>query len=450
MPLPQAGPMEMLVAMVAGLASGGLVLSASRLPVLGWIALAPLAAMVGWASPTAVAAAAALAGGISSARSVWSRTMRSLLAITVIPSVLLWAGGFAVAAWLVLDDAPAWLALAVPVAAVVVHVPLRLIGAPRWVSNPLACTQEPWLPVIQVGRLGGDLAVTATLALASSAVVLGLFGGGEERLIAAALAAVVLIIVGFGALAHRAAVRRVDAQPTVRVAAVVADGVTPDADETDGLVPIQSEVYRDVQGTIGRYAPHVARAAADGAHLVVLPEVAVSVEDGGAAWVAAAEAWARRHGVAIVVPFFDAASPRNRLAIVDETGPVARYEKQHPGRGLEPQRVERTPVGPHVLHAGGRQLVVSAAICVDLDYADLIAPLRQSGGLLAAPSNDWFGGFEELHHRTAVWTAVLGGVTTVRATGHGISAVFDGAGRLIDRASSREHPVVLVVDAPVS
>ncbi|MFW5877384.1 MAG: nitrilase-related carbon-nitrogen hydrolase, partial [Myxococcota bacterium] len=364
--------------------------------------------------------------------------MRSLLVITVLPSSLCWAGGFAVTAWLVPDEAPAWLALAVPVTTVIVHVPLRLMGAPRWVSNPLACTQEPWLPVVQIGRLGGDLAVTATLALASSAVVLGLLGGREERLLAAAVAAVVLMVVGFGTLAHRAAVRRVDAQPTVRVAAIVADGATAEGSETNGLIPIQSEVYRDVQGTIRRYAPHVARAAADGAHLVVLPEVAVSVDDGGAAWVAAAEAWARRHAVAIVVPFFDAAAPRNRLAIVDERGPVARYEKQHPGRGLEPQRVERTPVGPHVLHVGGRQLVVSAAICVDLDYADLIAPLRRNGGLLAAPSNDWFGGFEELHHRTAVWTAVLSGVTTVRATGHGISAVFDGAGRLIARASSRE------------
>jgi apolipoprotein N-acyltransferase len=69
--------------------------------------------------------------------------------------------------------------------------------------------------------------------------------------------------------------------------------------------------------------------------------------------------------------------------------------------------------------------------------------------VLCAPSNDWLDGFEERHHRTAVWAAVRTGTTVVRATGHGISAVFDGTGRVLARASSANGPVVLVVDAPV-
>jgi hypothetical protein len=41
------------------------------------------------------------------------------------------------------------------------------------------------------------------------------------------------------------------------------------------------------------------------------------------------------------------------------------------------------------------------------------------------------------------------GATVVRATGHGISAIFDGTGRVLACASSASGPVVLVADAPV-
>lgn len=75
---------------------------------------------------------------------------------------------------------------------------------------------------------------------------------------------------------------------------------------------------------------------------------------------------------------------------------------------------------------------------------------RAAGALLAAPSNDWFGGFELLHHRSAVWTAVLGGVPIVRATGHGTSAIYDAAGHVLAQQTSQHGPVVLVADVPLS
>jgi apolipoprotein N-acyltransferase len=69
--------------------------------------------------------------------------------------------------------------------------------------------------------------------------------------------------------------------------------------------------------------------------------------------------------------------------------------------------------------------------------------------VLAAPSNDWFGGFEVLHHRSAVWSAVIGGVPIVRATGHGISSIYDVAGRVLLQQTSAAGPVVLVHDVAV-
>jgi len=89
-------------------------------------------------------------------------------------------------------------------------------------------------------------------------------------------------------------------------------------------------------------------------------------------------------------------------------------------------------------------------ICVDLDYADLIAPVRASGGLLVAPSNDWDGPFAALHDRSAVWAAVLTGTTVLRATGHGLCSVRDGAGDILARTSSLNGPTVLVVDIPLA
>src|ERR1035438_8634313 len=216
-----------------------------------------------------------------------------------------------------------------------------------------------------------------------------------------------------------------------------------------GHWPIESPDYRDVAGTVRRYAPHIEAAATAGAKLLVLPEVAVYVvnELSRVAWIDAVTAWARTYGVTIIAPFFDASVPRNTLCVVEPTGVAFTYDKQHPGRGIEPPRTSPMPPGPH--RSSIRAWALSTVICVDLDYGDLVPPVRGAGGVLCAPSNDWLDGFEELHHRTAVWAAARTGATVVRATGHGISAAFDGTGRVLARASSQFGPVVLVVDAPI-
>src|SRR5690606_6206026 len=108
-----------------------------------------------------------------------------------------------------------------------------------------------------------------------------------------------------------------------------------------------------------------------------------------------------------------------------------------------PPCTTKMEVGPHVLASGS---ALSTAICVDLDYPEIAHSARRAGKVLAAPSNDWFGGFEMLHHRSAVWAAVVGGVPIVRSTGHGISSIYDGAGRVVTQQTSAAGPVVLVGD----
>jgi apolipoprotein N-acyltransferase len=230
------------------------------------------------------------------------------------------------------------------------------------------------------------------------------------------------------------------------VAAVVANGSPPDGAPADGLWPLQSSEYRDVDATVARYENHVVRAAREGAELIVLPEVAVFAEgDGVERWLAAVSRWAREFDVTIVAPYFDPKTPTNTLTVIEPSGRRWWHDKQHPAPGLEPAPRQRQAPGPYQLERGW---AISTAICVDLDYADLVAPVRAAGGVLVVPANDWKG-FEEIHDQSAVWAAVLSETTVLRATGHGICSVRDGAGNLLARASSLDGPTVLVVDAPV-
>lgn len=185
-----------------------------------------------------------------------------------------------------------------------------------------------------------------------------------SRYIAEALAAGGITLVAmrvFGFSSYRRAARRSAYGRTIRVAAVVSDGAPPDR-ELDGLWPLVSPEYADVQATLTRYEGTVSEAADAGARVLVLPEVAVRVDGASRdTWVNAACAWSRRHDVVIVLPYFDEERPINELVILGPSGILARYEKQHPAP-LEAKRHERTPPG----HAVTDEVSISTVICVDL------------------------------------------------------------------------------------
>jgi apolipoprotein N-acyltransferase len=204
--------------------------------------------------------------------------------------------------------------------------------------------------------------------------------------------------------------------------------------------------YRDVEARIAKYQPHIARAAAQGARLIVLPEHAVIVTaQTRQRWLQAVSQWARHASAVLVTGLFDDDVSRGQLVIADESGAiVATYEKQHPVLGAEHRRKVRMP--PALLSRD--PFPVSAVICFDMDFNDLVRPVARAGGLLAIPSND-YKGIEELHSPSAVWVAVMTGVPLVRSTGHGRSVVFDAAGRLVAMASSFDGPVALVADVPI-
>lgn len=439
------------VAVSAGIVSGLLAILARRTPFLAWIALSPLglalSACGGWA---------AIAGGL----------MGSLLHGSVMltqparlrPLGFVFGGvGWALtagASGLLLEALrrSRFVSEAVGLVGVLLVLPLlatlpmRLAGAPRWIHAALACTQERWPVVIRAGWYGGDATVSILLSLSACVPVLLLPGPTWAPGLAALLVALVVAALAVSARSLARTRHSIARQRCVRVAAVVANGSPPDGAPADGLWPLRSSEYRDVGATVVRYENHVLRAAREGAELIVLPEVAVVAEgDDVERWLGAVSRWARELDVMIVAPHFDPKTPTNTLTVIEPSGRRWWHDKQHPAPGLEPAPRQRQAPGPYQLERGW---AISTVICVDLDYSDLIAPVRSAGGILVVPANDWLG-FEEIHDRSAAWAAVLSETTVLRATGHGICSVRDGAGNLLAHASSLDGPTVLVVDAPV-
>jgi len=433
---------DLLRAVLLGLTSGLLLFAAARRAWLGWLALTPLCAAVYLSSPPAAALAGAAFAFFAYVPNFWGRFSfipRFTLMVTSMNAVV-WGLASALAALAWPAGTPAWGALVFPLAVVAAAAPGERGGGR--LGNVLLISQERWLPAVHIVALGHDLIVDALLAL-SAVVPVVLLAQLPPSAAGATVAAVALCVVTaalvFGALRYRARARRVAAAPRLRVAAVSVDG-----DTLPG--PVTGPAYRDVAGTIARYEPHVARAFAQGARVVVLPEVAVTVR--GAArtrWLEALARWAGEGRATVVAGLLDEDLPGNRLAVADEHGTIAAvYDKQHPVRGAEPGRYSKMP--PALVEQDG--VPISAIICFDIDHNDLVAPVARAGGVLAAPTNDWRS-FAEIHHRAAVWAAVASGVTVVRSAGHGTSSIYDAAGRVLARASSFEGPVVLVADVPV-
>ena len=117
------------------------VMTTTLLPLVGWCALLPLALLGLLRSPVEAGLAAALVGGLASAASVWSRTLRPLLPLTAAASAVSWGVTVALAAWLATGS---WLVVAFPLAVVAALIPLRLLGAPRFGEQSPSC--EPSSP----------------------------------------------------------------------------------------------------------------------------------------------------------------------------------------------------------------------------------------------------------------------------------------------------------------
>jgi apolipoprotein N-acyltransferase len=198
------------------------------------------------------------------------------------------------------------------------------------------------------------------------------------------------------------------------------------------------------------------REAAAGAKLVFWDEAGAPVlpADEPALLARGAELAARRRiylGMSLGTWTIGAPKPlQNKLVLIDPTGRVVfTYHKSRPVMGSEAQ-VLASGEGklPRVDTPFGR---LSAIICFDGDHARLLA---QAGAMQADivldPSSDWRQ-IDPWHTRMASFRAVEQGVTLIRQTHKGLSAVFDAHGVALasmDHYQSEDR--VLVAQVPTA
>ena len=154
-------------------------------------------------------------------------------------------------------------------------------------------------------------------------------------------------------------------------------------------------------------------------------------------------------GVAVADPAADKVKFENRALLFAPDGAIAaNYLKTTAVPGFEARYGARGDGRlPRVETPYGR---LTMAICYDLDFPWL---LRQAGrmraDLLLAPASDWRE-IGVLHHDAAAYRAIENGVTLVRATRWGISAMVDASGRAVAMLDHRlKSSVLLVADVPV-
>ncbi|KPV49739.1 hypothetical protein SE17_30895 [Kouleothrix aurantiaca] len=177
-----------------------------------------------------------------------------------------------------------------------------------------------------------------------------------------------------------------------------------------------------------------ARAAQAGARIIVWPEGSLLLSPADeAAFQGRAAELARNNGVYLVTAYavlHQGAKHENKAIVFDPRGAQAlEYAKHNLVPFAEDSVFERgAGLIPTLDTPYGRLAVV---ICHDQDHHEFIAQAgRQGVDLLLIPTGDWKT-IDQAHQRLGMMRAVEQGVTVVRATRGGLSAVIDPQGRVL-------------------
>lgn len=304
----------------------------------------------------------------------------------------------------------------------------RLAGA--WVAYDAA---------LPLSRLGGTLAGTFVLAaLAFTASVSANSGAWRDttrrrvvflRLLPAVLAC------GTLALTANSLTRNGPGTPVMRI------GVC--ATKSTGGAFLSPDAF------LRKYLPMVEQAAAQGARLVVTPEMGLFVEsqrrDAALERIAAE---ARRLRVTWALGFAQSAPSLNRAVLLNADTPVGKlYTKTH-----------RVPFLEHYDHDGDAAAVtglvdgtrVGLMICQDDNFEDVARHLALAGTqVVAVPTFDWKG-VEQIHLQSARNRPREHGFVLARAALGGVSAIMDTTGRIVaSRNHLREGNGIVVAEVPV-
>jgi apolipoprotein N-acyltransferase len=327
-----------------------------------------------------------------------------------------------------------WSALVAFPAAWVSFEWLQNFATPNGTAGSLAYSELRFLPFLQLASITGPWGMTFVLLAFSAALALAIRLRAEAprqgyRILGATVVVLVAVLV-FGTV-------RVLIPPggmPVKVGLVASDGAN---EHTADEGPPADRLF-------GAYADAVARLAAQGAAVVVLPEKTAVVVDPDTSRVdAELEALADQArvqlvvGVVRVVPAAAGHPVKvryNEARVYTPGAPVERYDKEHM---LPPFESNLTPgTALTLLHGSGSRATWGVAICKDMDFTRLSRRYGQAGaGLMLVPAWDFFSDWIS-HGHIAIMRGVESGFSVVRSAKGGSLFVSDDRGRVLAEINS--------------
>ena len=248
----------------------------------------------------------------------------------------------------------------------------------------------------------------------------------------AAFAVVLLAVIGYGAV-RLATAPEIGSQETVRVASfTLVENHMGDLNtllEEEGV-----DAYRQAtQSVHAQYLQMTETAVADGANIILWPELAITgVEEDVQATIAKGQALAQEAGVYLAMPVFIAFPDsdrtwENKLYVADPDGNIILEHVKYGGNLLEGTlkgsgeiQIVETPYGN-----------LAGIICWDTNYPNIVRQVgQQKADILLSPSKEWEG-INPMHAEMAVFRAIENGTAVVRQTDEGLSIVVDGYGRTL-------------------
>ncbi len=404
---------------------------------LAWIAPIPLLLAAFHAADREAVWLGFLAGLIGHASNFAYFRITAGGALVAIGIILLqafaWAGTIRFARRTVLRSSHWLTVLAYPLAWAALDTVVTALS-PHASFGSLAYSQGDALPVIQITMFTGAPGIVFVISLFASAVAVAFYRRKALYLSPLLLVAGVLV---FGEMR----LAQPGSSSSVKIAAIAID------DFAGPRVPETDRIWE-------RYETEIARSAAQGAKIILLPEK-IEVLDSGAAQHAAPQrldglaAAARQNAVYLVAGLGQRLGLvlRNRMWMFDPSGElVASYDKHHLVPGLEAEFKSGEAFTVQNI-AGVRY---GFAICKDTHFPSLgRAYGRRRVNAMLIPAWD-FQRDAWMAERITALRGVENGYSVIRASREGLLTVSDNRGRVLARAESRALPgATLLALAPM-
>lgn len=398
-----------------------------------WLAPIPVLVFAVGSSRRAAAFAGAAAwfAGSLNLFTYLARVMPPLLVAVLLLVPALGFAGAVLAARSATRRLPPLLApFAFPAAWVTYEFLVALIS-PQGTALSLAYSQTDVLLVLQLASVTGIWGMTFILLLVPSAIAVA--WTKRSFAILAPAAAILVLILGFGLFR----LQKSPAPGSVRVGLAASDRDIKAAFATTDAA---------LAGEIARaYGERIARLAAQGAQVVILPEKLVGVTPADAeAVLDLLRTAARKANVTVVAGLNRIGLPelRNVAVVIGPDGQViTEYDKHHMLPG--PETGYAPGSRPGMFSAPGGTWGVE--ICKDMDFPAWSRRYGERGvNYLSVPAWD-FVSDAHLHSRMALVRGVENGFSIARVAAQGNLTLSDGYGRVVAERSSSSEPDVLLV-----